>query len=146
MALTSTPRSATDRLATDLTELRRDIDDAAVASVEHLTDERARAQKGAAEVRVDDAVPVIDRHVFDQRLGEDSGIVDEDVDPSESSERRVRHRPHTFLVTHIRLDEQSRATVCPDAGEDLGGMYFFHFVRDDEVGALTCERDRDPLA
>ena len=78
--------------------------------------------------------------ILDERLGEDAGVVDEDIDPAEPGKRRLRHRPHALLVAHIGLDEQGFAAVLADAGEDLGGMFFGHSVGDDEVGALRARR------
>ena len=100
-----------DGLAADLTELRGNIDDAAVTPLEHLADEGARAEEDAAQVDIDDAVPILDREVLDQRLGKDAGVVDEDVDPAEPGKRRLRHRPHAPLVAHIGLDEEGFAAM-----------------------------------
>src|SRR4029077_3448877 len=136
----------TDGLAADLAELRGNIDDAAVAPLEHLADERARAEEDAAQVDVEDAVPILDRQILDERLGKDSGVVDEDVDPAEPGKRRRRHRPHAPLVAHIRMDEMRFAAVLSDAGENLAGMLLCHSVRDDEAGALAREGDGYPFA
>jgi len=64
-----------DLRAADLAQLRGAVDDATGAAVKHLPEQRAGAQKSPAQVDREHPVPIGDRHVLDQRLGEDTGVM-----------------------------------------------------------------------
>src|SRR3954454_1115720 len=54
-----------DRSPADLAQLRRDVDDPPVATLEHLVDQRARTQERSTQIGVDDSIPVVDGHLLE---------------------------------------------------------------------------------
>ena len=68
----------------DLSDDRRDVDDAAGALLGGELEEGLGAVEDTAEVGVDDGLPRLGLHAHDETVAGDPGVVDEDVNGSES--------------------------------------------------------------
>src|SRR5207244_630687 len=82
---------------------RRYVDDApaALLSDQRLA-HRARHQKRAAQVHLDDAIPVFVGHAHQQLVVRHAGVVDEDVDPSKMLSRRADEPLTILAVRRVR--------------------------------------------
>ena len=61
------------------TNHRADIDDAAIALFGHRTNKRMGKTKRAAQVSVDNIVPIFQRHAHRERVTRNAGVVDQNV-------------------------------------------------------------------
>ena len=92
---------------------RGDVDDAARPLVGHPALGRAlRHQPGAAQVGVDDGVPVLLRHLERGLHDRDAGVVDDDVDRPSASRRRA---PHSTDLADCTSRSTAFAVILPFA-------------------------------
>ena len=73
---------------------RQTVHDSAAAALGHRLDDCLSAQQRAAQVHVENPVPVRHRHVrqpVGRQVGHDGCVVDQDVDPAERVDRRRGH-------------------------------------------------------
>ena len=97
---------------------RRDVDDrAAVALRAHLRGGGLDAEERAADVDVEDALELRRRHVLEQEVREDAGVVDEHVEPAERS-TAVVDEP-VDVVSRPRCRPAAETTDRPSRGEAL---------------------------
>src|ERR1700687_2847165 len=126
---------------------RGDVDDAPVATLEHVTAEDLAGAQSSGEVGLEDFVPLLVRHVEGRPALDATGAVDEDVHLAERgddlSERDLQGRP----VSDVATDAQRSLTQ----GLDLGGcgldLVDASGSRDTARAALgnsTGERKADP--
>ena len=99
---------------------RGDVDDPAPAALLHPRHHRARTQKGAGQVRVDDRVPVLVGHLL-QRVadlaGHSPGVVDQDVDGAGAGEE-LPHRARVGQVGGVLVHSvDGRTTVGQRPGD-----------------------------
>src|SRR6266851_373869 len=126
---------------------RGDVDDAPVATLEHVTAEDLAGAQGSGEVGLDDFVPLLVRHVEGRPALDATGAVDQDVYLAERgddlSERDLQGRP----VGDVATDAQRSLAQGLDLGRrgldlvDAAGSW-------NDVGAglgkSTGERQADP--
>src|SRR5215211_2528513 len=62
-----------------LPDHRADVDDPAVAAVQHVLEHRPAQVEGTRQVDVDHPVPVLHRHLADRAVDRDAGVVDQDI-------------------------------------------------------------------
>ena len=129
--------------AANLAELRGNVDDPAPPAPEHRPDEHARDQEGAAQVDCQHAVPVGDGHVLEQRLGEDAGVVDQDVHPAVRVGGGGRRRPHRGLVRDVGPVVADPSTQPASGVHDRGRRCLVDKVDQRNVGTLTREAQGD---
>src|SRR4029453_3012297 len=65
-----------------LPDHRADVDDPAVAAVQHVLEHGPAQVEGAGQVDVDDPVPVLHRHLADGAVDGDAVVVAQDVHPA----------------------------------------------------------------
>src|SRR6202035_2878544 len=94
---------------------RGDVDDAAVFLLDHRWHDRLAADEGPVEIDAQDLAPFLEVG-FPYRLVDsgDAGIVDENVDLAECSERRVSSLFNGGKIGHVDLERG-------DAGADFPG-------------------------
>src|SRR5215211_8586726 len=110
---------------------RADVDDPAVAPVQHVLEHGPAEVEGAGQVDVDDPVPVLHAHLADRLVDGDAGVVDQDVELA-------------LLVQHLGdhpLAVGGHADVAlMDGGPLVGGGELLG-----RVGAVgVADRDLDP--
>jgi hypothetical protein len=69
------------------------------------------AIKRSVQIRFHDAVPVVQRHVFDGAVAADTGIVDEDVETAKLTRDFPHHVRNSLSFTNIGLNNESAATA-----------------------------------
>ena len=67
----------------DQSDDRADVDDAAAALLDHRAHQRLGEVEGAFQVRVQDRVPIVDRHAHAESIARHAGVVHQNVDASE---------------------------------------------------------------
>src|SRR3712207_7426440 len=96
------PRSTlfpyTTLFRSDLAELRGDVDDNALAPLEHPGQHGARAQERAPEVDPDHAVEVLDGEIHEELLLAVAGVVDEHL---RSEEHTSELQSRQYLVCRL---------------------------------------------
>ena len=132
----------------------REVHDRAGAAAKHLPRDGAAGVEGAAQVRVDDLLPVLVAHARDQRVARDAGVVDEDVDVAElrldALDQRLRLRGIADVRTHrdaadLRRDRLGR--LVPGAvvhGHARAAAR--QLARDGGADAARAARDEGDLA
>jgi hypothetical protein len=85
----------------DQTDHRSNINDASAALLDHGADNRLREIECAAQIRVDDRVPIFDRHAHRQTVARHAGVVDEDVDLAEVFENLRADFLHGGMIGNI---------------------------------------------
>ena len=76
----------------------------------HVSRHRLRDEKGAAQVRVENQVPVVPRDVDRFLPHVAAGVVDEDVDALERAHRGVYHLANARLVPDVELQWHDAAS------------------------------------
>ncbi len=80
---------------------RADVDDrAAVALLAHPPGGRLRAEEHPLDVHRLDAAELLERQAVEQQVGEDAGVVDEDVEPAERLHGGLHEALGVFGVVH----------------------------------------------
>ena len=138
---------------------RRDVDDrAAVALRPHLRCGGLDAEERAADVDADDAVELRRRHVLEQEVREDAGVVDEHVEPAEARHGRLDEPVDVVLDRDVALDQRRAATVGDEpaecafepvgaaVGEHDGGSRLGQPARAREAESLGCAGDERDLS
>src|ERR1700694_1170518 len=104
-------------VSADLTELRADVDDVAVAALEHLRQHVPRTEKHCAEVDVHHLVPLLGRHLVQEHLREDARVVDEDLDGAELSLHALDHGLDLGFLGDVRLHVDRAAAAFAQRGQ-----------------------------
>src|SRR5438552_9928180 len=99
---------------------RRDVDDAAVALLQHGPQRRPRAVEGAAEVRVEDLVPLLRLHAQEQVVPGHAGVVDQVVEPALGGHDRLDGRGRGGPVAHVERESRSLPPRLRDLLHGLG--------------------------
>lgn len=110
-----------------------DIDDASVALLDHAAGEMLGDEEAAAEVGVEDEVPVVPGDVEGGLADVASGVVDEDVDLGDEGVGFGGHGLDTLLAADVELKRDGLAAECFDFGDE-GGQVGAFAGGDDEVG------------
>ena len=80
--------------------IERDVDDPAVAAVEHVLQDRPGQVERAGQVDVQHLVPVFGGHLAHRLVDGDTGVVDQDVELAVL----VEHLPDDALAVLVRAD------------------------------------------
>ena len=125
-------------LAAQLRHHRADVDDLAVALLDHRGDDGLRDDERTVEVDVDHLAELCGGH-FDHRDAlDDAGVVDEDVHHADLLFDLRYHGVHLLLVGHV-----ADVAFGLDALGLVGGQTFVHQllfdVVEDDLSALACE-------
>ena len=84
----------------------RHVDDPAAALLHHRPHRRLRDEEGAAQVEVEDRVPLLGAHPEQEVVACDAGVVHEDVEPPTAERQRGLHDLVGLTVRgDIALDE-----------------------------------------
>jgi len=129
--------------ATDLAELRSEVNNLSVAALQHLGQDVTAAQEHAPQVDRQDAVPLGDLELVELDLTDDPGVVDQDVDAPELCVRCGDQVLHLLGVRDVRADKQGPSARILDGRQDRSGRGLVQQVGDDDVGAGPREGDRD---
>src|SRR5579859_5814857 len=87
---------------------RRDVDDVSAARLDHQRRKAADAEVNAAQVRVEDEVPVLRRELMQRtRRAADAGVVDQNVDTLEDALDALGHRFHRTQIGDVALNGRS---------------------------------------
>ena len=113
---------------------RADVDDLAAARLLHGRIDRLRAQEGAGEVGVDDAVPFLEIERVRGLADVDAGIVDEDVDPAELAADALDHARDRGLVGDVGGD-RDRLDAAPRELGDRRVRFLLVAPDDRDAGA-----------
>ncbi len=95
----------------------------------------------AAQVHLDDGVPLLRRHLDQRAVAQDAGVVDQGVEPAELLDRGVHDRLRGLDLGAVADREHRRAAGRDDLVDDgLAGRLVD--LADDDAGALAGELDR----
>src|SRR5690606_37900972 len=92
-----------------------DVDDAAVAPLDHVVDERLGRVEDAVQVDVDDRVPLLQRHFGEEGVSGDARVVDEDVDAAVFGDDFVPKAGNIFEFGNVGRDEAVTGRIGPAA-------------------------------
>ena len=99
----------------DQTDHRSDINDASAALLDQGADHRLREIERAAQIRVDDRVPIFHRHAHGQAVARHAGVVDEDIDLAEVFENLGADFLHSAVIGNIDCISLRRVrALCVD--------------------------------
>ncbi|GGB41699.1 hypothetical protein GCM10011380_33980 [Sphingomonas metalli] len=104
----------------------------------HRLPHRVRTDGRAEQMDVHHLAELRHRHLGEAFVAQDTGIVDEDVDPAPARQRRRNHGRNARLVGHRAGRDHRFAAALADLGHDGGGTVGRDVV-DDEAGALSGE-------
>ena len=129
----------------------RDVHDAPRALLHHRAHRGFRHQERAAQVQVDDRVPVLGAHPHEQVVARDARVVDEDVDPAAAERERGLHDVLGLAVDrHVALYEGRLTPALLDEGFRLRRGVRVSLVVDRDARAVTREANSggasDPAA
>ncbi len=99
---------------------------------------RLRQAERHLQIEADDLAPILERHVEDQCVGIDAGIVDEDVERAEAGDGVGNEAAHRIVIEEIGFDEGT-AGVFLELGDD-GRAIRRAATGDDDLGAGRAER------
>ena len=124
-----------------------DVDDAAFGALQdHLAGGGLGAEEGSGEVNGDDFLPEVEGEIDEGALEFDAGVVDEDVEFSESGNGLGDEVLDLGGVGDVGGDGDGAASEGLDLGECVVGAAGLADVVDDYGGALTGECGGDGLA
>ena len=127
-----------DGLAAQLRHHRADVDDLALALLDHRGDDGLRDDERAVEVDVDHLAELRGGHLDHRDALDDAGVVDEDVHDADLFFDLRHHGVHLLLAGHV-----ADVAFGLDALGLVGGQAFVHQllfdVVEDDFCALTCE-------
>ena len=94
--------------------IARHVDDGTATGGSHWSHRVSAAEEGALQVRVDTRVPVRLGHLLNRLHHADSGIVDQDVQPSRPPDRLVDRRGQLGFPSHVAgdLDDPQFVESC----------------------------------
>src|ERR1700756_3896382 len=101
-------------------------------------------EEGALGVYVNDAVPLLRAGVLGSLADTHTSIVDEHIEPAETSNGLLDKSLDFFLARHVHLDEHGLTAVRCDALNDGRAAYGIH-VGDDNPGPFPGEDARNPF-
>ena len=120
---------------------RGGIDDAAPFARLHARHRGADGMKRRRKIDGDDLVPFLDRKFLDRRDMLDAGIVDEDVERTESLLGRLHHGGDLGRLGHVgRRIDRLDAEILLDAAALLFDRGVVAEAVDGDIGALLGER------
>ena len=120
-----------------------DVNQAALAGLDHLATKALRGDEVAGEVDVDDLVPVGERQVLHGCEAQDAGGVDENVDAAEVGDGGIDGGLNLGLVGGVHLVALG---VDAKLGSEVGGSgpdFLLVQVEHDDVGAIAGELAAD---
>jgi DNA-binding Lrp family transcriptional regulator len=136
-------------------EHRGDVDDLAVAALDHAPGERPGQLEDRVEVHGEDRAPVVRVGVEQRRAADRPRVVDQDVDRRPASSGEVAGRAaDLFEVGHVEQDDvrlgahlAGHLAQCPliAAGQHGGGAGLSEGQRDRASDALVCPGDQRRL-
>ena len=109
----------------------------------HARDGLARDDEQAEHVDGEDALQPLQRHVWDQGLVVDRGVVDDGGDRSKLVVDRFQHPQDVVFFAHIGLDRDGALAGVPDVGRDLLRPIPGLGVVDGDIVALGAGEPRD---
>ena len=115
---------------------------------QHVRRNGFRAKKGADQIGADDTIPFLFFHLFDRAGGENSRVIDKNVQSTEFLKRPGNCCAHRLFVGNVGLHRQRRTAA--------GDNFFLHRsccrsieLRDDNLrpfaGHAQSNRSADPL-
>lgn len=127
-----------------LTADRRDIDDGGTATAvavkgglrEEVRESGLRGVKGGVEVVRHRQLKGFDRLVFQRTDLDDTGAVDENINPLEMADSELDHLLRSNFVGEIGGKKEDVGGVCDIAGGEQGGASFF------KVGLAAGDQDQ----
>jgi len=120
---------------------RSDVDDAALALLQHLARGGLRAEEHAVEVDVDDIVPVLPAHLLGRRPSDDSRVIHQDVGAAQRVVDVVHHGGYLLRIGHIAFDGDGLDAQLGDLGGRLLGSLGVD-VRNGDSGSGLGQRLR----
>ncbi len=129
----------------------RNIHDAPRALPHHRTHGGLGHEERAAEIQVDDRVPVLGAHAHEQVVAGDAGVVHEDLETAAAEFECGFHDVLGLAVDgDVPLDKRRLTPALLDKTLGLRGGLSVSLVVDGDAGAVACEPDRggapDPAA
>ena len=124
---------------------RADVDDAAVAVRNHAPRDRLRDEEAAAQIGVENDVPVVPGDVERGLANVAAGIVDEDVNLAEGGFGLGRHALDALLVAHIKLERDSAAAERFDLGFECS-QRLARAAGENKIGSGAGQCAREVLA
>ena len=124
---------------------RAHVDDAALRRAE-LRQGFARNQKRAAGVGFEDGVPLIEGQALEGRGGEDSGVIDENVEAAKGGGDLGDGGADGGFGTNIARNGKRAAADGGDSGGGGSSSGFGGAIGDGDVGAGVSESKRDGAA
>ncbi len=114
----------------------RDVDDAAIALLDHFVFDGPGGKEGAIHVDIEHALPLGKAELVVVFGGGDSGVVDQELDGAEVVADFGDDVLHFFLLGNVRLDGDGLAAVGFDLGTDFLGGGFVLLVVAGDFGAV----------
>ena len=111
-----------------------DVDDPAVAGLDHVRQHPCGQMEDARQVRLDDGIPFVRRHLRQRAVAGDPGVVDEDVDAAEMLLDARDGCADGNRIANIATDGVRLAPGRRDLGDDLVGLFLV--VVSDLVGVV----------
>ena len=119
-----------------------DVDNAATGGL-HMRHHRARAVERAFEHQIDDEVPIGVGNLLDQVVADLSGIVDQDIDPSERLDGRIDHVGDLDRRGHVGGMDQNLEFSCREiVGDRLRRLGILVVDDDRRAGFGEAARQR----
>ncbi len=107
-------------------------------ALDHQGQDGTSYEEHAAEVHRDDPVPELDRRLVELPDARDPSVVEEDVDPSESSQNVARQPLATLGIGHV---DGERGGSVGRQQRDRSSRGFGVDIRHRDLGALRRESD-----
>ena len=107
---------------TDLSGDGTELDDPAIAVLQHRRQERSGDPEGSVEVDVDHSEPLFLAGFGEERRQPDAGVVDEDIHPAEIGQHLFRHRLYALRSLHVEGVGAGVSTLLPECGGDGFGL------------------------
>ena len=122
-----------------------DVDDAAAEGAQ-MGQSLARDQEGAARIRGENVVPLIESEAFERGGGEDSGVVDEDVETAEFGDDGGNGVANGGFGSDVAMGGKGAAAEGSHLRGGLRGLSLRIEEGDGDIGAGVREADGDGAA
>ncbi len=124
-----------------------DVDDLAGSfGLKEMPDHLLCGEEDTFEVDVEDTVVIFFGHFPKRRVGFDTGVVDEDIEPAEMLDGCGDELPYVSRVRKIRLDHEATTARCFDGAQRFLRSTGGTVVVDDYIRALLGETFGDCAA
>src|SRR5262245_45618333 len=108
-----------------------------------MPDEFLRGEKDAFQIDVENLVVIFFAHFPEWRMRFESGVVDQNIEPSKMLDALINQSPDVFDIAQIGFHDQSAAAGGLDFGQRFFRALRRAIVIDDDIRAFPGEANGD---